>query len=161
MKKNYILIILVFTSALCSLSFKKSKDSSLYISYYHKQLKDFNANQLSLLNLIKQTDIATQAGIEKVKKQIGITRTNLKGLDFWLRYVEPIAYKKINGPLPVEWETEVFEKFEKPYRREGSGLTLAERQFNTFNTVFHYSCRRLYGRFHCQPVAITSSFLSG
>ena len=126
MKKNYILIILVFTSALCSLSFKKSKDGSLYISYYHKQLKDFNANQLSLLNLIKQTDIATQAGIEKVKKQIGITRTNLKGLDFWLRYVEPIAYKKINGPLPVEWETEVFEKFEKPYRREGSGLTLAE-----------------------------------
>jgi cytochrome c peroxidase len=26
----------------------------------------------------------------------------------------------------VEWETEVFEKFEKPYKREGAGLTLAE-----------------------------------
>ena len=35
-------------------------------------------------------------------------------------------YKKINGPLPVEWETEVFEKFEKPYKRNGAGLTLAE-----------------------------------
>ncbi len=26
----------------------------------------------------------------------------------------------MNGPLPVEWENEVFEKFEPPYRREGS-----------------------------------------
>ncbi len=46
-------------------------------------------------------------------------------MDFWFRYLEPTAYKKINGPLPVEWETEVFEKFEKPYKREGAGLTLA------------------------------------
>jgi cytochrome c peroxidase len=46
-------------------------------------------------------------------------------MDFWFRYLEPISYKKINGPLPVEWETEVFEKFEKPYKREGAGLTLA------------------------------------
>lgn len=50
----------------------------------------------------------------------------LKAADFWLRYLEPIAYKQLNGPLPVEWETEVFEKFEKPYKREGAGLTLAE-----------------------------------
>jgi cytochrome c peroxidase len=28
--------------------------------------------------------------------------------------------------LPVEWETETFEKYEPPYRREGGGLTLAE-----------------------------------
>jgi cytochrome c peroxidase len=46
-------------------------------------------------------------------------------MDLWFRYLEPVAYKKINGPLPVEWETEVFEKFEKPYKREGAGLTLA------------------------------------
>ena len=126
MKKNYILFIIVFISALCSFSFKKSKDTSSYISYYSQRIKDFNENQRILLNLIKQTDIGTQAGIEKVKEQIGINRISLKGLDFWLRYVEPIAYKKINGPLPVEWETEVFEKFEKPYKREGAGLTLAE-----------------------------------
>lgn len=34
--------------------------------------------------------------------------------------------KKVNGPLPVEWETEVFEKFESPYKREGAELSLAE-----------------------------------
>jgi len=89
-------------------------------------MKDFNEDQKILADLIKQTDISTGAGIEKIKAQIGATRTSLKGLDLWLRYLEPIAYKKINGPLPVEWETEVFEKFEQPYKREGSGLTLAE-----------------------------------
>jgi cytochrome c peroxidase len=47
----------------------------------------------------------------------------MKAIDFWLRYIEPTLYKKINGPLPVEWETEVFEKYEKPYRREGDGFT--------------------------------------
>ena len=50
----------------------------------------------------------------------------LKNIDFWLRYFEPNAYRKLNGPLPVEWENEVFEKFEPPYRREGAGLSLAE-----------------------------------
>jgi len=57
---------------------------------------------------------------------IELARLKLKGIDFWLRYLDPIAYKKINGPLPVEWETEVFEKWEKPYKRDGAGLTLAE-----------------------------------
>lgn len=52
-------------------------------------------------------------------------RRLVKAADFWLRYFEPLAYKKINGPLPVEWETEVFEKFERPYRRIGGGLSLA------------------------------------
>ena len=27
----------------------------------------------------------------------------------------------------MEWETEVFEKYEAPYKREGAGLTLAEQ----------------------------------
>jgi len=44
---------------------------------------------------------------------IELARLKLKGIDFWLRYLDPIAYKKINGPLPVEWETEVFEKMGK------------------------------------------------
>jgi cytochrome c peroxidase len=61
-----------------------------------------------------------------LKKEIHGLRVNLKTADFWLRYYEPLLYKKINAPLPVEWETEVFEKFEKPYKREGAGLILAE-----------------------------------
>jgi cytochrome c peroxidase len=126
MQKNYIILTIVFIAALCSFSFKDTKNTGLYISNYDLRIKDFSENQKVLLDLIKQTDISSQAGVNAIKLQIGITRTSLKGLDLWLRYLEPIAYKKINGPLPVEWETEVFEKFEKPYKREGSGLTLAE-----------------------------------
>ena len=53
--------------------------------------------------------------MEKIREN----RLKLKEIDFWLRYLEPVAYKKINGPLPVEWETEVFEKWEAPYKRDG------------------------------------------
>lgn len=126
MKKNYILFFIVFVSALCSFSFKKPKNDQSYSSYFSQKIYTFNESQTALLTLIHKTDLTTEAGVEQVKKQIAVARRDLKGLDLWLRYLEPIAYKKINGPLPVEWETEVFEKFEKPYKREGSGLTLAE-----------------------------------
>ncbi len=79
-----------------------------------------------LLNLIGKTDITQPEGLELIKQEISKARVSLKSVDFWLRYIDPIAYKQVNGPLPVEWETEVFEKFEQPYRREGAGLTLAE-----------------------------------
>ena len=127
MQKNYILFFIVFITALCSFSFKNSPDTGLYISNYNQQVREFSNSQLILLDLIKNTDIGTQAGIAAIKTQIGIARKTMKGLDLWLRYLEPITYKKINGPLPVEWETEVFEKFEAPYKREGAGLTLAEQ----------------------------------
>ena len=50
----------------------------------------------------------------------------LKRCDFWFRYFDPLAYRQMNAPLPVEYETEVFEKFEPPYKRSGAGLTLLE-----------------------------------
>lgn len=127
MKKTCIVIVVLFITVLCSFSFKKQKETNrLYVSGYIQGMRELNENQKTLLDLIQHTDISSAAGIEKVKEQIGVTRSNLKGLDFWLRYLEPVVYKRINGPLPVEWETEVFEKFEKPYKREGAGLTLAE-----------------------------------
>ncbi|MEO6541902.1 MAG: cytochrome-c peroxidase, partial [Ferruginibacter sp.] len=126
MKKHYIIFSVVLITAWFSFSFREPKNSGLYFSTYNQRITHFNHDQLVLFDLIKQTDLGTPSGIETIKKQIGIARKSLKGLDFWLRYVEPVAYKKINGPLPVEWETEVFEKFEKPYKRQGSGLTLAE-----------------------------------
>ncbi|MDI9341393.1 MAG: cytochrome c peroxidase [Sediminibacterium sp.] len=66
--------------------------------------------------------------------EIRQARLKLKAVDFWLRYLEPQLYRQINGPLPVEWETEVFEKYEKPYRREGAGLTLATILLNDGDT---------------------------
>ena len=63
---------------------------------------------------------------ELTKDLIPQARLAMKKVDIWLRYLEPTLYKKINGPLPIEWETEVFEKWERPYKRVNGGLTLLE-----------------------------------
>ncbi|XZF12401.1 cytochrome-c peroxidase [Chitinophagaceae bacterium MMS25-I14] len=108
-----------------SLSFRQP-DPHAYASFYFTQIHSFDTQQQRLLYIVEQSDINSKQGIEEIKKQLQLSRNRLKALDFWFRYLEPTVYKKINGPLPVEWETEVFEKFEKPYRREGAGLTLAQ-----------------------------------
>ncbi len=125
-QKLFTIFFIVFIGVLCSFSISNEPFAGQYISTYCLKLKGFNSQQLSLLSSIQQADINSRAGREQVRDQIAAARIELKGVDFWLRYLEPIMYKKLNGPLPVEWETEVFEKFEAPYKREGAGLTLAE-----------------------------------
>ncbi len=100
---------------------------AIYTSLYKEKISALKKQQSDLLALIHKTDSFSPDNISQLLKKIGETRSVLKETDFWLRYFEPIVYKKINGPLPVEWETEVFEKFEAPYKREGAGLTLAEQ----------------------------------
>jgi cytochrome c peroxidase len=124
-KKIYIFFIIVLIIALYSFVVIEPDNAGKYLSNYTESINKFSNNQRALSELIKKTDFSSASGIEDIRKQIAVSRTSLKGIDFWLRYLDPIAYKKINGPLPVEWETEVFEKFEKPYKREGAGLTLA------------------------------------
>ncbi|HEY2350302.1 MAG TPA: cytochrome c peroxidase [Puia sp.] len=75
---------------------------------------------------IQNCNLSSEDSIRSLRGNIEIARLKLKNVDFWLRYFEPNAYRKMNGPLPVEWEKEVFEKFEPPYRREGAGLSLVE-----------------------------------
>ncbi len=125
MKKKFI--VLVFTCLLLGLtfSFKKNAEPENYIQEYETKLTLFKNSLQVLLKCISECDLSSEKGIEKIRTQINTTRLALKSVDFWLRYLEPVSYKKINGPLLVEWETEVFEKFEKPYKREGTGLTLA------------------------------------
>jgi len=119
MRKIIVLVSIITSIFFINVSFKKNTKvekiqpnsySELYlneIENYSNKLKEYSSNEIS-------------------KDEIHLLRIELKNIDFWLRYFEPIAYKKLNGPLPVEWETEVFEKYEKPYKRIGAGLTLAE-----------------------------------
>lgn len=107
---------------------------------FYEQLYRNNINELSkeLNNIytITQTEDINQPEQKKyITTAINATRVKLKACDFWLRYLEPVAYKKINGPLPVEWETEVFEKYEAPYKREGAGLTLAYQYLKSENPL--------------------------
>jgi cytochrome c peroxidase len=125
MKKKITLLSLLTVLTITFLSFDKSDDHSPYKTVYLNRLHDFKKQQTALIKLVEQSQLNDTADVEHIKREIQANRLGMKGLDFWLRYLEPISYKKINGPLPVEWETEVFEKFEKPYKRKGAGLTLA------------------------------------
>jgi cytochrome c peroxidase len=127
MKRNKVFITVIFFISLCLLfSFNKQQVNSAYNDEYKKQIKSFSVSLQELGLEIKRSNLQDPKSKEALVSKIKNTRIGLKQIDFWLRYLEPLSYKKINGPLPVEWETEVFEKFEKPYRREGAGLTLAE-----------------------------------
>jgi cytochrome c peroxidase len=126
--KKYIVSLVLLGTLFVSISFiskTDSNDSSDYQSLYFSRVQEFKQKQKDLLQLVEESDLSNEIQIEKIRSNIQQTRVQLKGVDFWLRYLEPISYKKINGPLPVEWETEVFEKHEAPYKREAAGLTLA------------------------------------
>src|ERR1700750_1041322 len=123
MKAFSIIFCTIFT--IFCLSFSKKGNKSYNLLYNHS-LQEFRQQQGILENFILQTDLSSENNLGALRGQIEQARIKLKNIDFWLRYFEPNAYRKINGPLPVEWENEVFEKFEPPYRREGAGLSLAE-----------------------------------
>jgi cytochrome c peroxidase len=108
---------------------------NLYLDFYRSSIDSFIIVQNNGINKLSLVDFNTPDGKQTALKIICDLRVQLKKNDFWLRYLEPLAYKKINGPLPIEWETEVFEKFEKPYKREGSGLSLAEQYIESDSII--------------------------
>lgn len=122
-RKRYFVLNLIFLAVLFS-AFRLKTDA--YKTYYGEQINALEKEQDELLRLISSSNLKTESEKQKIIEKISDARRSLKSLDFFFRYFEPNAYRKLNGPLPVEWETEVFEKFEKPYRREGAGLLLAE-----------------------------------
>lgn len=120
------LVILILTASVAIFSFSHHSKKE-YRNLYQSGVDKFRKSQQDLFQLIQNTDITDEKGRELLRERIHANRIELKKLDFWLRYFDPIAYRKLNGPLPVEWETEVFEKFEAPYKRTGAGLGLAEQ----------------------------------
>lgn len=123
--KIFSVIAAIFLTAFCfSFSLQQKKE---YNNLYSSSISEFNEQLTLLSTIIKTTDLTNEQGRNKIREAIKNSRLKMKGIDFWFRYFEPNVYRKINGPLPVEWENEVFEKFEPPYKREGAGLTLAEQ----------------------------------
>jgi cytochrome c peroxidase len=125
MKKFYLVSILAFLGFLLISSFREREGLKSYLSLYTVNLASLRSEEGKLVQVIQASDPETVEGKNSIREQINQVRLQLKKMDIWLRYLEPVAYRKLNGPLPVEWETEVFEKFEAPYRREGKGLTIA------------------------------------
>lgn len=125
MNKKFTLIILVLVTAVFSFSFDQTINPDRYHDNYMERNHNFKESLVDLLGTIQSSDINSEEDIAAITEKIQEARFKLKSIDFWARYMEPIAYRNLNGPLPVEWETEVFEKFEPPYKREGNGLTQA------------------------------------
>ncbi len=128
------LVIFSIVAGAISFSFLGRQDEQ-YLRYYSQSLAEFRQAQEKLLEQIKSADLHDSTALMAIRTTIHQNRDRLKALDFWLRYFEPVAYRKLNGPLPVEWETEVFEKFEPPYKRTGAGLTLAEEYLENENPL--------------------------
>ncbi len=124
MRKRWLVSICLVVSAVFFISFRENSNV-VYAEYYNSGLGTFRESLESLVADIQANDQYTVDAKEKLRRKIGTVRHSMKSVDFWLRYLDPLAYKSVNGPLPVEWETEVFEKHEKPYKRIGAGLTLA------------------------------------
>ncbi|WP_118976283.1 cytochrome-c peroxidase [Taibaiella koreensis] len=125
MNRKITLFALIALSAVFLFSFNNSSPTNAYTLTYYRYVNALTAGEEALQELIRHSDLDKEADVRQIGAAIQLCRSRMKAADFWLRYLEPISYKKINGPLPVEWETEVFEKFEKPYKRDGAGLTLA------------------------------------
>ncbi len=126
MKKNLLFYLFTLIIVGIGFSFTTNEPTNPYKENYVLKFTEFEQSELRLIDIINQIqDVNTENNKNRIKEEILKCRFKFKGLDFWMRYIEPLSQKKINGPLPVEWETEVFEKYEKPYKREGSGFTLA------------------------------------
>lgn len=125
-----VVIALIAVILIISMYSFKNEEATAYKKLYSQNLSSFKMEQEKLFDLIENSAVLDSNSKKSINLQIEKNRIQLKKIDFWLRYFEPNAYKKINGPLPVEWETEVFEKYEKPYKREGAGLTVAEIYLN-------------------------------
>lgn len=125
MRKIGALLFIFIITGFVFISFKNTDNINPYLRGYRERISIFQQQQEELFQFIKNSDLSSDESKVLIRSKINETRLVLKNVDIWFRYLNPIAYKKINGPLPVEWETEVFEKFEKPYKREGAGLTLA------------------------------------
>lgn len=125
MIKKTIFIVFLATIVAFLMSFTFSFITSTYKKLYSDEINLLKTMQSEIILDIKVADIYSTSHLQYIKQKIANYRHQLKAVDIWLRYLEPVAYKQINGPLSVEWETEVHEKHEKPYKRLGSGFTLA------------------------------------
>lgn len=102
---------------------------------YKERLSRLTAQLSAYRDSLTGTRVFDSTHCLKLKRGLHACRMELKQVDFWLRYSDPILYRHINGPLPVEWEVEVFEKYEPPYMRRAGGFILMEEMLDSGTPV--------------------------
>lgn len=104
--------------------FKKPEKN--YQMLYFNQLDALEKVFSELAQLHTDPGQSIEAQTEFLISRIHQARPQLKANDLWLRYLEPVQYRFLNGALPVEWEAEVYEKWLPPIKRLSAGFTIAE-----------------------------------
>ena len=125
----FAFLLLPFLSVYRALPDQTQNESGKgFIADYSCLVGNLAGELQTLDSLIRTENWSLPSTIQVVRRQTEMARLSMKKVDLFLRYADPIAHKKINGPLPVEWETEVFEKHEKPYKKnlEKTRLITAE-----------------------------------
>ena len=115
-------------------NFEGNKENE-YTLFYQSKFQSLGLQLSTIISKLKE-NAGKKIDSNWMDSVIFVARKEMKSIDFWTRYLDPNAQKNINGPLEVEWETEVFEKFEKPYRREGSGLFLVDEAIHQENETY-------------------------
>jgi cytochrome c peroxidase len=140
MKIKFYIKITLASFIVILFSFKKNENTITLSEYFIKNHFEFYKEVINFKNNI----LTNEFDIQKIENSLIECRKKLKVIDLFLRYSEPVLYRSINGVLEVEWETEVFEKYEKPYKRVGRGIYLAqaelmENEINKEKLVFFVS----------------------
>jgi len=128
MNARHILVTILLCGSVLGTAFLEPER---YEDFYGHSIDELDGSLSTLLQKIHGSDLSRQASRDGIRAGIASSRLKMKAADFWMRYFDPVQYLRVNGQLPVEWETEVFEKFEKPYRRDGAGLSLAYQYLET------------------------------
>lgn len=97
-----------------------------YKMLYFNQLDELELVFIELSQIPMDWNQSPEVQVEYLINKIHDSRPTLKSNDLWLRYLEPVQYRFLNGALPVEWEAEVYEKWLPPIKRISAGFTMAE-----------------------------------
>jgi len=91
MKALYVILFLVFAVSIFSFVGKRNNE---YGDFYLTEIRDFKLQQSVLKQTISASSLSSKKDILEVREAIEKTRTKLKNVDFWLRYLNPMHIGK-------------------------------------------------------------------
>src|SRR4051812_27129156 len=98
MRRSYRVSVGLIVLSFFFIGFKDYRQTE-YAELYHAGVETFKAKQEDLLQAINKANLNNPTDVEKIRMGIATARQAMKCIDFWIRYMEPTVYKKINGPL--------------------------------------------------------------
>lgn len=121
-------MVIGLLAALCCvfLGAGSSENDGAYHTLFVERVTAVEEALQKALHTLDAQDPATENGRASILASLHDARLAVKRSDLWLRYLDPVGYRSINGPLPVEWESEAYEKNGRPHKRIGAGVILAE-----------------------------------